>query len=75
VEKDQGQRTDDTSVNDIKLVCAQYDRRLWIEETNSTGKGWGRWGEWGEKQICPPLMAVCGIRSQVDEYSKGTFKY
>jgi len=61
-------------VNDIKVLCAQYDRPLWLEKTDPRGKNWGNWGDWGDAQICPPLMAVCGIQSQVDEYSNGKFK-
>jgi len=28
-------------------------------------------GDWSEVQVCPTLMAVCGVRTQVDEVSTG----
>jgi len=61
---------DDSTTNDNQIVCAQFDRALWITKAPDV-TGWGYWGDWGEVQICPALMAVCGIRTQVHEVTEG----
>jgi len=64
---------DDIATSDIKVVCARFDQALWMVRPPLVGK-WKYWGVWSEIQICPPLMAVCGIRTQLDEDTEGKWK-
>jgi len=65
------QSGDNTATNDIRIVCGQYDRPLWTVNISQGEQG----GDYGTIQLCPPLMAVCGIRTQIDDPSEGgTFR-
>ena len=53
---------DDTALNDIDLYC-KNDNGGYISANVNTG-----WGSWKPKQMCPPGMAVMGLRTQVEGY-------
>jgi len=57
---------DETAVNDVNMLCSHSIREFTIVNTK---KG-TPWGKWGDRLICPLMMAVCGIRTQVETENK-----
>jgi len=66
VHEEQSGDNDDVATSDVQVVCAQFDQALWMVKPPVVGE-WEYWGDWSEIQICPTLMAICGIRTQVHE--------
>jgi len=62
------QTGDNTATNDFRIVCGQYDRPLWMVNISHGEQE----GDYGTVQLCPPLMAVCGIRTQIGDHSAST---
>ncbi|XP_028512726.1 vitelline membrane outer layer protein 1 [Exaiptasia diaphana] len=57
----QGFRTDDTAANKFQFTCK--------DGTKLKGVG-GPHGEWGNQVNCPSNSAICGIKTQVENYQK-----
>lgn len=54
---------DDTAAVDMKLRCTNYDGTV----TQMIGGDILEYGRWTDEQRCPPMTAICGINTQVEE--------
>lgn len=52
---------DDTAANNMNMICS--DKKV----HGGDGLDWGYWSDWYH---CPPKMAVCGLRTQVEFFNK-----
>jgi len=51
---------DDTSINDVKMICKDGSKTIKVSAKTS-------WGEWSDKNVCQTGYAVVGIMTRFDQ--------